>query len=232
MFSNRSERRVHGGRPRPTGAVVPRKKKMFSRKLLCHVIRFTHKIYVGVANKSTKMSGFGLRIKSATSGTSGSRTADMYFATFGAGPVRHVWVTGRCQHVGDANLQSSRQRISLEVVSIHSMSSLKVVPADVSLIRRYCFHRKTPHNVLLNHYVLVQTLLGSGSWESAVGVPKGYSWTPEGLEFESLWRQESFSSPHLPNWFCGPPSLLSDMCRGCFLEGKTAGAWSWSLTFK
>jgi hypothetical protein len=122
-------------------------------------------------------------------------------------------------------------RISLEVMSIvYSKFSLKVVPADVSLIRRYCFHSKTPHNVLLSHYVLVQNLLGSGRRRNIQGAERA----------QSVYRRATAGRPR--GWsssLCGDRSLLPlhifkidsvahpvsyPICAGgSFLGGKTAG---------
>ena len=50
-----------------------------------------------------------------------------------------------------------------------------------------------------------------------------------GPGFESRLGQDIFSSPKGPDGLWGPPNLWFNRYRGCFSEGKAAGAWCWRL---
>jgi len=44
-------------------------------------------------------------------------------------------------------------------------------------------------------------------------------------------KSDLLSTPHYPDRFWGPPSLLSNGCTdSSFPRDKAAGAWSWPLT--
>jgi hypothetical protein len=48
--------------------------------------------------------------------------------------------------------------------------------------------------------------------------------------FDSRQGRDFCSSPPPPDRLWGPPSLLSNGYKGCYIGGKAAGAWSWPLT--
>jgi hypothetical protein len=70
------------------------------------------------------------------------------------------------------------------------------------------------------------------SRDSAVGIATSY-WLDDrgvGVRVPVGLRLNIFSFPCRPHRLWGPPNLLSNGYRGCFLGGKAAGTWSWPLT--
>jgi hypothetical protein len=68
------------------------------------------------------------------------------------------------------------------------------------------------------------------SQDSTVGMPTGYGLDDAGVRVRVPVGSRILSSPRSSNRLWGPPSLLSNGCRGSSPRVKATGAWSWLLT--
>jgi hypothetical protein len=65
---------------------------------------------------------------------------------------------------------------------------------------------------------------------STIGIATWYRLREKAVGVRVPIATKTFHSSCLPDWFWGPPSLLSNGYQRIFLGDKAAGVWNWTLT--
>jgi hypothetical protein len=126
------------------------------------------------------------------------------------------------------------------LVSQRYISFLSLICALFFLLASFCLvfppkywkHFFSPVSATCPAYLVVLDIIIIIIFSKGAGIATGYGLNNRGGRVPVQVGSRIFISPHRPDRFWGPLSLLYNGYRGLFPRSKAVSSWSWSLTSK